>query len=247
MLKFLVIGDYCKDRFIYGNVNRLSPEAPVPIIEPVDLSENDGMAGNVANNLTNIDKDIIVDFVTSSGECVKTRFVDKRTGYILLRIDEKDKSGEIKIEELSPILAKDYDCVVISDYNKGSLTKEAIQYISENCKLTFLDTKKILGEWAKKISFIKINEKEYNYNLQNGGVLDKTKLIVTLGAGGTFYNEKNYPTKKIEVVNECGCGDTYLAYLAYNYTRTGDIEQSIDVANLFAGRACSQRGVVSSF
>ena len=39
-MKILIIGDSCTDRFIYGNVGRLSPEAPVPVITPIETIEN---------------------------------------------------------------------------------------------------------------------------------------------------------------------------------------------------------------
>ncbi len=51
MSKILVIGDSCIDIFKYGEVNRLAPEAPIPIIVPETEKSNPGMAGNVVENL----------------------------------------------------------------------------------------------------------------------------------------------------------------------------------------------------
>ena len=51
MVKILVIGELCIDEFIYGEVKRLSPEAPVPVFNPVEKTSNRGMAGNVVSNL----------------------------------------------------------------------------------------------------------------------------------------------------------------------------------------------------
>ena len=51
MVNVLVIGETCIDRFIYGTVNRISPEAPVPIFVPIETKENSGMSGNVVENL----------------------------------------------------------------------------------------------------------------------------------------------------------------------------------------------------
>jgi len=42
MVNILVIGETCIDRFIYGTVNRISPEAPVPIFVPIETKENSG-------------------------------------------------------------------------------------------------------------------------------------------------------------------------------------------------------------
>ena len=51
MIKFLVIGDGCTDVHIYGKCNRLSPEAPVPVFNPLRRTENDGMAKNTKKYL----------------------------------------------------------------------------------------------------------------------------------------------------------------------------------------------------
>ena len=51
MSKVLVIGDSCTDVFIYGKVERLCPEAPVPVLNPTHQTQNGGMAKNVKSNL----------------------------------------------------------------------------------------------------------------------------------------------------------------------------------------------------
>ena len=50
-MRILVVGDSCKDVFVYGKVNRLTPEAPVPVFNPTVTKTNDGMARNVSNNV----------------------------------------------------------------------------------------------------------------------------------------------------------------------------------------------------
>src|SRR3989344_2428912 len=52
--KILVIGDIMLDRYIHGNVTRISPEAPVPILNKTDEEYVPGGAGNVANNLASL-------------------------------------------------------------------------------------------------------------------------------------------------------------------------------------------------
>jgi len=49
-IKILIIGETCVDKFIYCNANRLSPEAPVPILNPLYTTHNAGMAANTAAN-----------------------------------------------------------------------------------------------------------------------------------------------------------------------------------------------------
>ena len=50
----LVIGDLMLDQYIFGEINRISPEAPVPILKAKKIENRLGGAGNVANNLINL-------------------------------------------------------------------------------------------------------------------------------------------------------------------------------------------------
>ena len=50
-MKVLLIGDSCIDKYVYGEVKRLNPEAPVPILEPKREESSKGMAWNVFDNL----------------------------------------------------------------------------------------------------------------------------------------------------------------------------------------------------
>ena len=50
-MKALVIGDSCIDEYVYGEINRVNPEAPVPLLDVSSVQRKMGMAHNVANNL----------------------------------------------------------------------------------------------------------------------------------------------------------------------------------------------------
>ena len=76
-LKVLLIGDSCYDEYHYGSVNRISPEAPVPIFDLHDTVSKKGMAYNVHNNLVNLK--LKVDIITEYSER-KHRYVDIKTG-----------------------------------------------------------------------------------------------------------------------------------------------------------------------
>lgn len=56
----LVIGDLMLDEFVYGNVNRISPEAPVPILNITRTNRYIGGCGNVANNLKSLGMEVFV-------------------------------------------------------------------------------------------------------------------------------------------------------------------------------------------
>jgi D-beta-D-heptose 7-phosphate kinase/D-beta-D-heptose 1-phosphate adenosyltransferase len=75
MSKILVIGDSCEDIFIYGNCKRLSPEAPVPVLNPIETISNRGMSINVYNNIKALGMEC--DIYTNNERPSKTRFVDK--------------------------------------------------------------------------------------------------------------------------------------------------------------------------
>lgn len=237
--KILVIGETCDDVFIYGKVNRLNPEAPVPIISPLYEKTNKGMAENVSNNINSLGIDTVL--ICNQDNIQKVRYVDDSYNYILLRVDTTDTVNRIDINALPN---DEFLAVVIGDYNKGFLESSDIQYISEkyDCPI-FLDTKKILGDWVLNIHYIKINNAEYE---KNKDYIDKkleSKTIVTRGKEGCNFNNKNYPTEAVEVKDVVGAGDTFLAGLVFKYIETNSIDESIRFANLCSTQIVQQRGV----
>lgn len=229
-MKILVIGDSCTDIFRYGKVERLAPEAPVPIIVPEREESNHGMAGNVVRNINALGHE--TEFVTNSIEIRKIRYVCSKYNHLLLRVDENDKCESISYYDINGLDWKSFDAVVISDYCKGFLSEDDIQYISKQHPLTFLDTKKELGSWAHDITFIKINYHEYQRNISilSTDKILKNKTIVTRGKYGCDYNGKNYPTIEVLVKDVSGAGDTFLAGLVVEYARSKNIESAISFA-----------------
>ena len=229
-MKILVIGDSCIDTFRYGKVKRIAPEAPVPIIVPFKEESNPGMAGNVVANLKALNTE--VNFITNLDSIKKIRYVCSRYNQLVLRVDENDSSNRITENRLTNLNWDSYNAIIISDYCKGFLNKEDIRYISQKHPLTFLDTKKELGEWAHNISYIKINNNEYENNLSilnNDSVL-LNKTIITKGPYGCEYQSKIYPTKEVPVKDVSGAGDTFLAGLVSKYVKTKNIKKAIDFA-----------------
>jgi D-beta-D-heptose 7-phosphate kinase/D-beta-D-heptose 1-phosphate adenosyltransferase len=235
----LLIGDNCVDEYQIGTIDRLSPEAPVPVIKIVETITVPGMASNVRKNLLNLNID--PDFITHNEEILKTRYVDKRSGQHMLRVDTEPDvamwSGK------TPCPLDSYDAIVISDYNKGFLQYEHIRHIIDHvtCPI-FIDTKKTrLADLARPFIsnhvYIKINEVEF----KNASTL-ADNLIVTLGDRGAQYKGKIYPAPAIEVSDVCGAGDTFLSALTYQYLLTKDIEKAILFANIAAGITVQHRG-----
>lgn len=248
----LVIGEVCDDIFIYGDCTRICPEAPVPVFNPSHQTTNPGMGGNVANNLRALGEQVTTQHNEIRIE--KKRIVDKKTNQMIVRIDSNDICDRISKEQLELYLTPSYKnfynnlkAVVISDYNKGFLEEEDIEYITTifNCPI-FMDTKKRLGTWCQNISFIKINDVEYNNSKDFlWGLSLKNQLIVTKGDKGAEYNDKIYPTKKCDVQDLSGAGDTFLAGLVHEYIKDNNIDKAIKFANKIATKVVQKRGVTT--
>ena len=216
--KILLVGDNCTDIYQYGTVDRLSPEAPVPIFVPTHKEERQGMAGNVYANFVALGCDVNLVCGHSSR---KTRLVDSRSKQQILRIDE-----DVKSIPIINVDTADYDAIVISDYNKGVVSYELIEQMIETKLPVFVYTKKtdlarMQGAW------VKINELEYS-KIKS----DCTGLIVTLGSKGAraVHHDYRSPAPDVEVVDVTGAGDTFLAALTYRYLQTKDIKPAIDFA-----------------
>lgn len=223
--KILLIGDKGADFYIYGNVNRISPEAPVPIFTANAAIEKPGMADNVRLNLEALGCD--VTFIHGDVS-EKERLIDERSKQQIIRIDRDVKSPPILVNK--EMLAG-YDAIVISDYNKGSVTYELIEQAIKTKSLVFVDTKKtdlerMQGAW------VKINELEYS-KIKS----ECTGLIVTKGDKGAEAKWHDFSTSapKVEVVDVTGAGDTFLAALTFMYLSTKDIKMAME----FATRAAS--------
>lgn len=248
-IKILVIGDSCIDNFTYGDVVRLAPEAPVPVFNSTHTKSNNGMAGNVVNNLKTIGVQV---FLITNNEIInKTRYVDERTNQILIRIDDNDKISRIDQKVLKQIINNKYegvtyDSIIISDYDKGFLLEKDIQFICENNKNVFIDTKKILDDWCINADFIKINHVEYErtkFNINNLNL--EKKLIITLSEKGCRYIDKIFTVPKVEIKDVSGAGDTFISGLVSEYVRTKNIEESIKFAQECATIVVQKKGVTT--
>lgn len=233
--KVLLIGDSCIDEYKIGTVDRLSPEAPVPVIKIVETQTVPGMAANVNLNLKNLGIDTC--FIHNAEGIVKTRYVDKRSGQHMIRVDVEPEVTPWDGDFVEPI--ESFDAVVISDYDKGFLSYEAIEKIIQSTDApVFIDTKKTdLLRFDIINVFVKINEVESSRARGN-----TYNTIVTMGGEGARYRGKIFPTKKVEVMDVCGCGDTFLASLCARYLLTENIEDAIIFANEVAGITVQHRG-----
>ena len=157
--KILVIGDLIIDHYLWGSSERISPEAPVPIINVENESLLLGGAANVINNLKSLGAK--VDVLSVLGDCEasliiislfkdinidiknliiqKGRITPKKSRIIasqqqIVRFD-REVIDEISIESQNKVMKKyseianNYDCILLSDYGKGVLTYKLTQSI----------------------------------------------------------------------------------------------------------------------
>lgn len=154
----LVIGDLMIDHYLWGSCDRISPEAPVPILKVTNETNVLGGAGNVVNNLKALGANVGVLSVIGDDEIAnelksmlesidvnnflviqKNRETSKKSRLIasnqqIIRYDKEttvniDKSSEDKILELLEKHIKSYDLVLLSDYGKGVLTNSLTKNI----------------------------------------------------------------------------------------------------------------------
>lgn len=234
-IRILLIGDNGVDQYQYGNVTRISPEAPVPVINYTHTVTKPGMAANVKDNFEKLGCE--VTFLHGIRTSVKTRVIDAKSKQHLIRIDQDDISKPVQVDYTD---INQYDAVVISDYNKGSVEYETVENIRKNYRgPIFIDTKKTdLARFEG--CFVKINAVEYD-----SAKSYPTELIVTLGRNGVRYKEHEISTPQVEAFDVCGAGDTFLAALTYQYVQTQDILNAIEFATKAASVTIQHVGVYS--
>ena len=237
--KVLLVGDHCLDIYHYGVCDRLSPEAPVPIMKEQKIEIKMGMSSNVKNNLETFG--IKVHHEKNDAALEKHRIVDSRYNQHLIRYDvgENTLLDEINFDTRIKKIKK-VDAVVISDYNKGLLRHSSIEKICKKFKNTpiFVDTKKTdLSCFSDCI--IKLNEKESQL-LKKMPI--NSDFIITLGPRGALYDHKIYSTKETEVFDVCGAGDVFLSGLVYGFLESKNIEKAIEIGNVCASYSVSKMG-----
>jgi len=229
-MKVLVLGDVIIDKYIYGTSERLSPEAPVPVVKYQREVETLGGAGLVHKNLLSLGVDSTL-FETEQPSSIKTRVICD--GHYVTRIDDDkhaDSTSVLETIELHDF--SEYEYVILSDYNKGVLDEslEIIEHINKfNCKI-IVDPKEHANQY-KDAWLIKPNNSEFT----KFGFNDWQGNIITTNAGGnvtaTIDNtEYNIPVEAVEVSDVTGAGDCFLAAFVYGLTKQYTYKHCLELA-----------------
>lgn len=290
----LVIGDVMVDEYVVGNVERISSEAPIPVVKEVSHDYCIGGAGNVAANCVEIGfKATIISIINDSdfaGQKIlsllknskmpisgiiksksrktthKKRIVSKNQQ--LLCLDSEDvkplSKSELKLAcEKIDLLMKPSMVILISDYDRGFITPEFVEYIIKKASilkcLVMVDPSGPDYLKYKGADYIKPNLKEFNeilsflnLNVSNDIIkngLEVCKkiqckgLFVTMGERGIQYISPelrlNSPTQAKEIYGLAGAGDTVFAYLALCVSCNLPFDISLMIANKAAAIAVS--------
>jgi len=243
-MKILVIGEVCVDNFIYCSTTRLSPEAPVPVLNPIRITTNSGMAGNTMANVRALAPDSNVMHLMQEESITKTRYVEEKSNHMFFRLDEGENDvTPFKWSMVVDTMLGEADIVIVSDYNKGFLGDADLKEIARKSKLSILDSKrKLTNDIIKDFTFVKLNESE-NKNNPN---LTTDNIIVTLGKKGALYNGILYESPNPQdTIDVSGAGDTFTAAFIVKFYETLEESYSIRFANEKASEVVSKRGVVT--
>ena len=229
-MKVLVLGDVIIDKYIYGTSERLSPEAPVPVVKYQRKVETLGGAGLVYENLKSLGVDVTL-FETKQPSSIKTRVICD--GHYVTRIDDDkhaDSTAVLETIELHDF--SEYKYVILSDYNKGVLDESLaiIEHINKfNCKI-IVDPKEYATQY-KGAWLVKPNYSEFT----KFGFNDWKGNIITTNAGNNVVASiedevYNVPVEDVEVSDVTGAGDCFLAAFVYGLTKQYNYKRCIELA-----------------
>ena len=241
-MKVLVFGDVIVDKYIYGTSERISPEAPVPVVKYQHEVKTLGGAGLVYENLKSLGVDVTL-FETNQPRSVKTRIICD--GHYITRIDDdKDADGTAVLKNVLRSDFSQYDYVILSDYNKGVLddSLRIIEHINKfDCKI-IVDPKEHASQY-KGAWLIKPNNSEFT----KFGFCQWQGNIITTNAGDNVLAsidgvDYNLPVAQVEVSDVTGAGDCFLAAFVYGLTKNYDYTQCLELAIKGSRRAVQHVG-----
>lgn len=276
-LNILVIGDIMLDKYVEGEVERISPEAPVPVVHVYNEYSTLGGCGNVVRNIRELGPKVaclssianddngkivlqkLIDLGVSPlliDECEKTitkeRIIASERKIQMIRVD-REVVKPIDPQELIDALDCDFSCsefdiVVISDYGKGVVSKDIIEFLEE-CECKYIVDPKPKNQLHYGHPFmITPNEKECkemggaNQLLINGA----RYVLETKGKRGmTLYDDNQdweIDSEEVDVYDVQGAGDTIVAVMATCLSMGWNPLDSSIIANKCAGYVVTKPG-----
>jgi rfaE bifunctional protein kinase chain/domain len=296
----IIVGDVMVDEYLWGDVSRISPEAPVPVVSCDKREYRMGGAANVAINIKSLGANPIMCSVIGNDEIgavyrsllkqremtdmgilesaerpttVKTRVIGNNQH--LLRVDKeitdfitKDLESALKKRIKKIITENKIDALIFQDYDKGVLTPDIIEKITnltvEFNIPTLVDPKKRSFDRYDDVTMFKPNFKELvegmNIDLKKGdfdGIYQEAKklhtkgikyVMVTLSELGVFISNGNkfsiIPAEIRDITDVSGAGDTVVSVAALCLAGGLSPFQTAYLANMSGGLVCEKVGVI---
>lgn len=237
-MKILIVGESFSDVYHIGTTNRVSPEAPVPVILVESELRLPGGSANVAQNLAGWGVEV---HNVSAPSGIKNRLM---VGNVqVARWDEYDRSQPFSQINLNSLpYYTDFDGVIISDYGKGFFDKICLDWMERLTALPFfIDTKASPSKYARftNATFFP-NAKEFSQYKDEYTALPK--VVYKRGADGMEFLENGQPThfekaRHTRPVSVCGAGDTVLAAYCFDYLQYLNFRSALGFASAAAAAA----------
>lgn len=291
--RVLVLGDLMLDKYIWGSVSRISPEAPVPVVEVLRSTQALGGAGNVERNLAGLGASpVLVGLVGNDPEggwikrnaaetrgilidrnrptTVKTRIIAHHQQVV--RVDQERKKpvpAEVEARILAFIEKDAPEGIIISDYNKGLVTRSLMERVLPLAKArripVFVDPKVENFAVYSPITFISPNHHEAakvvrhacltDAEVERAGreimaLIETLYLIIKRGEQGMSLFERgkkpiHIPTIAREVFDVTGAGDTVIAAASLALLSGASILEAAVIANAAGGVVVGKIGTAT--
>jgi len=289
----LVIGDIMLDVYQYGEMTRISPEAPVPIVKIFKTKSRPGGAANVAMNLSALgcnttllgyigrdeygevlvsklrEHDIrTYDLIqTESPTISKTRIMSGDQHILRYDQDSDFTNTNHKIINELQLIAKivqqqKIDIVIVSDYAKGTITKDVMDAIQQTGCTMICDIKPKNKHLFNKVDMIVPNLTEAmeiaNMPQSSGNLKSIAKkiiselhlrhIVITLSDHGIFAMDTHGKCMRVsaknygQVIDVVGAGDTVISVLAACASIDFDLFTATRLANIAAGIVVAKPG-----
>lgn len=224
--KVLIVGDLILDRYLFGKVSRISPEAPVPIVDVVSESFLLGGSANVANNIIALGGkatvagiigkgaagQVLQELLAESGIATDGMFEDKRPTTVktrviahnqqVVRFDREDRN-KLEGKSLSGLMAylkkavPEHDAVIVSDYNKGVISAAIVSAVVKYAK--------------QNMTFVAVDPKVGHFHFYKKVSLITPNLMeAAQGSGVEIRDEKSLLKAGQALISRLGCSSVLI-------------------------------------
>jgi D-beta-D-heptose 7-phosphate kinase/D-beta-D-heptose 1-phosphate adenosyltransferase len=208
----LVVGDALTDIYWLGAANRLSPEAPIPVVTIDDVVTLPGGAGNVAANLTALGATTTLVAGADLPEKHRLMVGDAQ----IARWDTHDWTTPLVEQDFSGLNPASFAGIVVADYAKGALSRPIIDFLTAWHLPMFVDTKQNPRIYPEEATFFPNRREFAAFSAYN----ELPKVIRKLGPDGIEMLQDGRvvataPARAKFIRSVNGAGDTVLAAYAF--------------------------------